>query len=154
MFRTLTGLLTLTTTFGAAPVSASYAQPQVEIITDFAGNEFFLFEGENSYEIHSCDNIFIEGSYSSNSPYYETEGKKYYLGPSNYYIENDGLVTDVFNDRISSINHYYGCSFSINPIVRSRSSMPTTDSTRTYVDSNGYTVVKEAEYFKNLKKFS
>ena len=53
-FRTLTGLLTLTTTFGVAPVSASYAQPQVEIITDFAGNEYLLFEGENSYEIHSC----------------------------------------------------------------------------------------------------
>ena len=112
-----------------------------------------MSEGENSHEIHTCNNIFIEGSYSSNSPYYETEGEKYYLGSSNYYVENAGLVTDVFNDRISSINQYYGYSFSINPIVQSRSSTLTPDSTRTYVDSNGYTVVKEAEYFKKLKKF-
>lgn len=43
-------LLTLfSTTLGNMPVSTQAIQPQMEIITDFDGNEFILIEGDNTY---------------------------------------------------------------------------------------------------------
>lgn len=100
-------LLTLfSTTLGNMPVSTQAIQPQMEIITDFDGNEFILIEGDNTYEIYTSDNVFIEGSYSSNSPYYETIGEKYYLGPSNYFTVTDNLVTNIFTNSVASINDF------------------------------------------------
>lgn len=147
-------LLTLfSTTLGNMPVSTQAIQPQTEIITDFDGNEFILIEGDNTYEIYTSDNVFIEGSYSSNSPYYETIGEKYYLGPSNYFTVTDNLVTNIFTNSVASINDFYGYSYNINSIAQTRSSIPTPNPDRTYVDSDGFTVINEANYFRNLTNF-
>ncbi len=151
MLGTLLSLFAVT--LSTVPSSIPNIEPSVEIISDFAGNEFTLIEGNNSYEIYTSNNIFIEGSYSSNSPYYKTTGEKYYLGPSNYFIANDNLVTNILTQKISSIEDYEGISYTINPIVQTRNGEPKPDTSRTYVDSAGFTVVNEANYFKNLKNF-
>lgn len=135
---------------------AHYVQvtaPEAEIITDFLGNEFILKEGVNSYEIYSKDNVFIEGSYASNSPYYQQEGIKYYLGPSHYFVSNDDLVTDLLTNRVKPLSDYSGYSYEILPNITTYSSTPIVDSNRTYVDTLGFTVINEADYFRKLSNF-
>ena len=70
-----TGLITLLMTsllLSFAPMSIE--SNNVEIISDFVGNEFILIEGDNSYEIQDLSGNFIEGSLKNNSPYYELDG--------------------------------------------------------------------------------
>ena len=48
--------------FGISSMSNQpIVEPDTEIITDFAGNEFKLIEGDGCYEIYSINNVFIEG---------------------------------------------------------------------------------------------
>lgn len=65
MLGTLTSLLALT--LGVMPASTEAVNLEIEVIHDFAGNDFILVEGDKSYEIYTDDNVFIEGSNSSNS---------------------------------------------------------------------------------------
>ena len=43
---------------------------KIELLHDFAGNEFKLVEGINCYSIYNENWIMLEKSYESNSPYY------------------------------------------------------------------------------------
>lgn len=151
MLGTLTSLLALT--LGAIPASTEVVNPEIEVIHDFSGNDFILVEGDKSYEIYTDDNVFIEGSNSSNSPYFEKDGEKYYLGPSNYFIASDDLVTNLFAGTTFSIKDYEGFSYEISPSIQTRSSTPSGDPNKTYVDTDGYTVINEADYFRNLTNF-
>ncbi len=127
--------------------------PRAEIITDFCGNEFLLKEGNNYYEIWSLDNVFIEGSYTTNSPYYQQNGDKYYLGPTNYFVKCDELVTNLITNSIEPLSNYYNYSYELLSNAQNRSSIPSPDTNKTYVDKNGFTVIKEADYFRNLTAF-
>lgn len=69
----MTSLLALT--LGVMPASTEVVNPEIEVIHDFSGNDFILVEGDKSYEIYTADNVFIEGSNSSNSPYFKKMGK-------------------------------------------------------------------------------
>lgn len=151
MLGTLTSLLALT--LGVMPASTEAVNLEIEVIHDFAGNDFILVEGDKSYEIYTDDNVFIEGSNSSNSPYFEEDGEKYYLGPSNYFIATDDLVTNLFTGTTFSIEDYEGFSYEISPSIQTRSSTPSGDPNRTYIDTDGYTVINEADYFRNLTNF-
>lgn len=127
--------------------------PKVETITDFCGNEFLLKEGNNYYEIWSLDNVFIEGSYTTNSPFYQIKGDKYYLGPTNYFVKCDELVTNLITNNVEPFSNYNSYSYELLSNSLNRSSIPSPDINRTYVDSNGFTVIKEADYFRNLTAF-
>ena len=68
-----------------------------KIIYDFNNNMFKLYELEKGYAIYSIkenDEEFIEGSYFSNSPYFNIINEKdiYYLGPGNYYYMNNNII--------------------------------------------------------------
>lgn len=151
MLITLTSLLAVT--INIVPMVASYSNKTSEIIKDFSGNEFILKEGDNSYEILTEDNMFIEGSFSSNSPYYNKVGDKYYLGPGNYFLLNDDVVKDIFSNKQENISFYDGYSYEITPSISLMNSSPSPDFTKTYVDTNGFTVINEADYFRNLTNF-
>ena len=149
-----TGLITLLTTsllLTIAPMSIG--SNNVEIISDFVGNEFVLIEGDNYYEIQDSNGNFIEGSLKNNSPYYELAGDKFYLGPSNYFVEQNDVVTDIFTGAVSSIEEYSGFVYVLNPLLQTRASEPVPDSSTTYTDAYGYTVVNKADYFRKLKYF-
>ena len=120
-----TGLITLLMTsllLSFAPMSIE--SNNVEIISDFVGNEFILIEGDNSYEIQDLSGNFIEGSLKNNSPYYELDGDKFYLGPSNYFVEQNDVVTNIFTGDVSSIEEYFGFAYVLNPVLQTRTSEP------------------------------
>lgn len=152
MLTTILSLCALTATITTS-TAMQVPLTQNEIICDFGGNEYPLLEGDNSYEIYDSNGVFIEGSNKSNSPYYSFDGIKYYLGPSNYFIDNGSTVTNIFTNEVSEKSLYNGVSYNLTPIVQTRSSEPTPDSSKTYTDSSGYTVVNRADYFRNLKNF-
>ena len=144
-------LLTTSLLLTIAPMSIG--SNNVEIISDFVGNEFVLIEGDNYYEIQDSNGNFIEGSLKNNSPYYELAGDKFYLGPSNYFVEQNDVVTDIFTGAVSSIEEYSGFAYVLNPLLQTRASEPVPDSSTTYTDAYGYTVVNKADYFRKLKYF-
>lgn len=152
MLGTLFAVLAVALT--SAPANSLTSEgPKVSVITDFGGNHFTLLEGQNCYEIHDSKGAFIEGSYSTNSPYYLLEGDKCYLGPGNYYSINGDVVTDILANEEHSLDEYEGCSYIIPPIEKTRKNSSVPNSGNTYIDSNGFTVINEAEYFKNLSYF-
>lgn len=133
---------------------------KVEILNDFVGNEFNLIEGDNSYSIYDKNGTMIEKSYESNSPYYCYEGNKYYLGPLNYYVENNGVIKDILKDKNVSVKELEGASYEIenssyeveeSKIMKKQSL--NIDSNNTFCDNNGFTVIAKGDYFKRLTYF-
>lgn len=137
---------------GVKTTSIVDVSPQNEIIYYFAGNEFILKEGNDSYQIYK-DNIFIEASKSSNSPYYKQEGDRYYLGPSNYFVCKDQMVTNIFTNDVYPITKFNKCSYEHISNVQTKNNTTSPDGDRTYIDLEGFTVIKEANYFRNLTQF-
>lgn len=125
------------------------------IITDFAGNKFILKEIEPSgYSIYTYDTgDFIEGSFVGNSPYYNYNKKQlYYLGPGFYYYREGNTVNNIMTQSVESYNTYVGKDFVLNHDVPEQYMSSTPDSSKTYTDTSGYTVINNDFYFRNLTK--
>lgn len=147
------------------------------IISDFSNNKFRLFEMENSYAIYQVDNeeeFFIEGSFETNSPYYNHfDEKLYYLGPGYYITYKNGAFYDLLtNDIISEnlnhasyrinknaidieeiINANFPVSFENSTLNKSSTSSTFNKYAGSYIDANGFRVINNAYYFKELNNF-
>ncbi len=132
------------------------------ILTDFANNQFKLYElsptGYAIYSLKDTASIFIEGSYSYSSPYTQySNDKKYYIGPGEYYVETEYGIENILTKEIK--NDIPNSSYTIAPIYyqeqsKTRASFPSTpDSNKTHIDSNGFTVINNDDYFRELTKF-
>ncbi len=127
-------------------------------LKDFLGNLFILYELENGYAIYSVENEtkkFIEGSYKSNS-IYSTLDKKYdlfYLGPGEYYYQKWEMIFNIRTGKVIEQN-LLKIGYKLNYIdlvsnvqeIRNKNFL-------SHTDSNGFTVVKEDKYFRNLNNF-
>lgn len=138
-----------------------------ETITDFAGNTFKLYElSPSGYAIYSFNenaSIFIEGSYVTNSPYYGESGAKYYCGIGEYFIEpvtrsaNANVRHLRTNESISKTN-LTGAAFTVDAEhyikpVQTRTVFPDTPDPSKTTTYNGFTVIKNYQYFTNLSHF-
>lgn len=129
-----------------------------EELHDFSGNSFKLYELENGYAIYSIKanvEVFIEGSYESNSPYYAFLNKNqlYYLGPGNYYYLEENKVKNILNNDYYHLNDI-SFSYELPTVISTfnTSSIPNLD--QTLIDSNGFIQIKYGEYFNKLRDFS
>lgn len=139
--------------------SSEKAVQAEKILRDFDGNEFKLYELEAGYAIYSIENegeVFIEGSYECNSAYYQYLGVDtlYYLGPGNYLYREDDRFIDILRgvpvEELNLLNASYQMQ-KAGTIELMSSSTPDPNETKT--DINGFTVIKNADYFKKLKNF-
>ncbi|MCD8204806.1 MAG: C39 family peptidase [Coprobacillus sp.] len=161
----------------------SYYVESEQEICDFFGNEFKLYElcpqGYAIYAIKDEASAFIEGSYASNSPFYGNDGEIYYLGLGEYYVkdENNCFVDIITNEKISiDTDSLNGCDIEFRNDVFYKSveieddsnftstfsfqmvddvgdgggGTPKAEPTTTY---QGFTCIKDYEYFKNLTQF-
>lgn len=137
----------------------------VEIITDFAGNRFKLYElSPTGYAIYSLQgeaSIFIEGSYATNSPYYGAENGKYYLGIGEYFTETSARskeVRSVVTGKTVEKEELLGATFAVDEkhykvgeeIQATFPSTPDPSKTTTY---HSFTVIDDYEYFTTLINF-
>lgn len=150
-----------------------YSNPVISQVTisDFDNNKFRLYEMNSSYAIYQIDEnneIFIEGSYDINSPFLNSLNNKiYYLGPGNYYKK---ISENIYENLLTNETFTYDfdkASFQINSETEKyvnadlkrtesftySSSSHTEEYSDTYIDENGYTVIKNADYFKRLNQF-
>ncbi len=133
---------------------------------DSSQNTFVLYElnpaGYAIYALRDDAQAFIEGSKTSNSPYFEhLDDDCYYFGVGNYYYREGLDLINIFDesDRISieeeSSNDLVlsDSLFTISEdeeidlLATSFPSNPDPDLTTTY---NGFTVIKDYEYFSTL----
>ena len=63
------------------------------------------------------------------------------------------MVTNLITNNVEPFSNYNSYSYELLSNSLNRSSIPSPDINRTYVDSNGFTVIKEADYFRNLTAF-
>lgn len=136
----------------------------VEIITDFVGNRFKLYElsptGYAIYSIQGEASIFIEGSYATNSPYYGAENGKYYLGIGEYFTETSARsreVRSVVTGKTVEKEELLGATFAVDEkhykvgeeIQATNPSTP--DPNKTVWSSLGFTLIKNHIYFSYMK---
>ena len=78
-----------------------------EVISSFNSNDrYVLVEGKNCYLIYDRElSDYIEFSTITNSVYYKMHSstKKIYLGPTYYFSEKDGNITELYNGTKVSI---------------------------------------------------
>lgn len=133
---------------------------------DYSGNQFKLYELKEGYAIYAINDdkeIFLEGSYKNNSPYYVYLDKKmfYYLGPGNYHYFDNGKIFNIedgkeINYETSSNSEYVPNN--MNSDKSSNISLMTSedpidiDEENTEVDINNYIVIKDHNYFRKLTK--
>ncbi|MDY4593236.1 MAG: hypothetical protein SO434_07580 [Eubacteriales bacterium] len=128
------------------------------IIKDFDDNEFKLYELESGYAIYGVfDNkeTFIEGSYETHSPYkFYKDYELRYLGPGNYFYINQDKTYDILEQCVIE-DDLQTASYLLNEkvVMQTKGSSNKPDPNETTTDTNGYTVVKRAQYFKNLTAF-
>lgn len=129
-----------------------------KILKDFDGNPFFLYELENGYAIYAIENdkeIFIEGSYKSNSIYstIENASELFYLGPGKYFYQNQNNVYNIMSGEVHQRDEVHGAyrlnstSYEVSLTKQSNTNYSS------HIDENAFTVVKEDKYFKNLISF-
>ena len=144
------------------------------IITDFSENNFKVVEMKNSYAIYQVDNegeFFVEGSFETNSPFYQYLDKElYYLGPGNYFINANGTLYNLLSKKIVN-EELNQASYQINKnafnaeemfnttlynestINKANISSPFNKYAGSYVDSKGFRVINNDYYFKTLNNF-
>lgn len=126
---------------------------------DFSGNKFSLIEGENSYSIYDNDGIFIEGSLTNQSAYHEylNDYELFYLGPQNYYARlKDSKLYDILNQQYVSLGDLDGAYYEIDKEddgLISVASENDIELASMQQDSNGFYVLKHADYFRKLSQF-
>lgn len=59
----------------------------------------------------------------------------------------------MFTDSVLLFVDYNGYSYELTPTIQTMSSTPSGDPDETYVDTDGYTVINNADYFRNLTYF-
>ena len=129
----------------------------IEELRDFSGNSFKLYELENGYAIYSIKEnieIFIEGSYESNSPYYTFLNKNqlYYLGPGNYYYLEENKVKNILNNEYYHLNDI-SFSYELPTVISTFNTSSIPNENQTLIDSNGFIQIKYGEYFNKLRDF-
>lgn len=135
-----------------------------EIINDFYGNDFKLYEispiGYAIYSVKEYSSIFIEGSYEVHSPYYKyMQNQKYYGGPGEYYVITDNriknIISDKYIDKDNVVSEYcVASSFYEEQTIEVQSSFPSTPTPgKTETDTSGFTLIKNHNYFENLTEF-
>lgn len=142
------------------------------IITDFQGNEFNLVEMNNSYAIYQInenEQLFIEGSYETNSPYFKYINEDlFYLGPGNYIVKTENgeyknlLNGNTITQNLESLSYQirpsetYAKNFEKFSTKQSSQSSAGNNENKygnTTIDTNGYTLIENAEYFTRLWEF-
>lgn len=132
----------------------------VRTITDFSENKFEVYELQPSgYAIFSCSNgasIFLEGSYQKKSPFYNYITEQiYYLGPGNYFYENEsGEIVNIMTNSICN-SSIYSTSYTIDEAnyfiaVESKENSAEMRGTVTQSDFN---VITNHNYFRTLSQF-
>lgn len=129
-----------------------------KLLKDFGDNQFLLYELENGYAIYTKENdseVFIEGSYKANSIYSSLEDEEaselYYLGPGEYFYQNQNNIYNIMTgesyerDELDATYRLNSTSFESMPMINRTSNYSS------HIDENGFTVVKEDKYFKNLR---
>ena len=129
-----------------------------KILHDFGKNEFILYELEDGYAIYAfIDNqeIFVEGSYKMNSIYRSLvdETELFYLGPGEYYFQRENFIHNIRTREVYERDEL-DATYTLNsvPLV-SKSQMNRNLNHASHTDENGFTVVREDKYFKNLSLF-
>lgn len=130
----------------------------VRILEDFGGNKFKLYELFDGYAIYGVDNsgeIFIEGSYKSNSPYYPfLNNELRYLGPGNYFYINNNHTYNAYTQLKMSDNLNESQFRLKNKLTETGAcNLSQTMAENTKIDDNNFTVINRAEYFKKLTYF-
>lgn len=136
------------------------------LIDNGNGRQFILYElnpiGYAIFLMNNNNYTFLEGSYEAHSPFYDYLDKKLvYCGVGSYYYECDGKYVDIIAEtNQSSINnensyksynntHYHSEICQKNNTTCFKSTTPP-DNFGSYIDSNGYTKINDAEYFSSL----
>ncbi len=150
----------------------NYNIETIETISDFDDNFYTLCSlSPKGYII--VDNEMeemIEGSFETPNPYNNSgySGEKYYIGPMNYLIQQNERYYSVFDEKIVNYSegmkissqqlHYQitenlaGKEDSSNEVeIYNLGGDGSTDGST--VDSSGFTVVNEHEYFRDLDTF-
>ena len=136
-------------------------------IKDFNNNEFKLYELEDGYAIYDNKGEIIEGSYSTNSLYFNVDeyNELYYIGPGNYYYLYKEKLYNLKNKKEVDYNLLKDKSLkkndreeleNVNELTEEspRNSVgPSNNSNNTFIDDNGFMKIKNAYYFENLSYF-
>ncbi len=131
----------------------------IRMLEDFNSNQFKLYELDNGYAIYSYNDgeeRFIEGSYETNSPYYQyLSYDLHYLGPGNYYYIDNDTTYDIIKQ--TSVSYTLENATYILPDNSAGGidllSTSTPDPTETTTDTSGFTVIKRHNYFRKLTYF-
>jgi len=94
----------------------------VKTVYDFDGNEYKVVEGApQGYLIFSVNSgVVVEHSYSSISPYFNTNGKLFYGGPNFYYSQKDNYLNHTIideNHNIEQIDNFKLSSRNLNEML-------------------------------------
>ena len=150
-------LISLFATLVSCAPETTIEQYSREVIHDFSGNRFILEENENSYSIYDSSGNFIEGSDNTNSPYFDYEEiNKYYLGPSNYFIEINNKIIDVLNDHEYSFEEMGGATYSLSDINSksgNEGDVSDINEENTFKNTDDFLMIKNANYFERLRNF-
>ena len=128
-------------------------------LTDFAGNEFLLYEIDSeAYAIYSIGETqrFIEGSDRGYSPIHSYLSEEiYYLGPFTYLLRDDDELVDVLDGTVYAYSDMVGAAYDYEQVVdryMENVSEEPAISPMSYHDS-GYTYVDNAQYFENIVNY-
>lgn len=90
-------------------------------LTDFAGNEFLLYEIDSeAYAIYSIGETqrFIEGSDRGYSPIHNFLSEEiYYLGPFTYLLRDDDELVDVLDGTVYAYSDMVGATYDYEQVV-------------------------------------
>lgn len=125
-------------------------------LTDFAGNEFLLYEIDSeAYTIYSIGETqrFIEGSDRGYSPIHNYLSEEiYYLGPFTYLVKDGDELVDVLDGTAYAYSDMAGATYDYEQVVDRYKENVVDEpaiSPMSYYDS-GYTYVDNAQYFENI----
>ena len=133
----------------------------VKTMTDFAGNDFLLYEIDSeAYAIYSNGDVmrFIEGSPESYSPVHDyLDADIYYVGPFSYYYANeDGELVDPITGDIVEMSALVGTEYDFDEIAENyEENLQETPSISpmSYETADNFVFVDNASYFQNLSNF-
>ncbi|MDE6415222.1 MAG: hypothetical protein K2K48_07380 [Anaeroplasmataceae bacterium] len=125
-------------------------------LQDFSNNEFILYELKDGYAIYSViddEEIFIEGSFESNSPFYNyLTSSLYYLGPGEYYYADGSTAVNIItSDSINIKDVDY--SFKLPLSASTYSADPEPNPNLTTINTDGFITIKDSLYFEKLITF-
>lgn len=125
-------------------------------LQDFSNNAFTLYELQDGYAIYSVlgiDEIFIEGSFESNSPFYQyLSSNLYYLGPGEYFYANGTNAVNIITSDLINIQDV-DYSFELPLSASTFSTNPQPNPNLTLINTDGFITIKDSIYFEKLITF-